>query len=479
MKKKDKIQKTVKSGKNTALRMSSSTFPKVEAAMVKWLQDVRDKNGAINGVQLMERAAQFAVLIPDEKHFKASTGWLKGFMKRNEVIHRTLKGEANSVNLEDVENFKTDKLAGILQRYHVNDIFNYDEAGLQYGATSRKTLTFKGDTAHGTKEDKRRLTLLFCANMSGLEKKQLLAIGRFNNPRDMPSWKKRPCHYTANTKSWMTSEIFQNWLEKWNRNLANKGRKIALVLDNATCHPKITLSNIELEFLPPNTTSHIQPMDQGIIANFKRHHRHYYIMAHLCPAIEAGRSPDKITMFPALEFCVQAWNNVTARTIARCFRRAGFINPAVPQNTPEEEEEENLPLAVLAERLTTVAQLPHTPEDVDRVLNEVEDVAYDTCGALTDQEIVNEVTLDADGEALPDHEEIDEDQIPTEPIKKPCSYAQALMYMEELKLYASCTQGPESDEMYADALRMHARIIRVLPKQRQATMDQYLTTAQV
>ena len=84
---------------------------------------------------------------------------------------------------------------------------------------------------------------------------------------------------------------------KWNNKLANKGRKIALVLDNATCHPKITLSNIELVFLPPNTTSHIQPMDQGIIANFKRHYRHYDIMAFMCPAIEAGRSPDKITIF--------------------------------------------------------------------------------------------------------------------------------------------------------------------------------------
>ena len=277
----------------------------------------------------------------------------------------------------------------------------------------------------------------------------------------------------------MTSEIFQNWLEKWNNKLANKGRKIALVLDNATCHPKITLSNIELVFLPPNTTSHIQPMDQGIIANFKRHYRHYYIMAFMCPAIEAGRSPDKITVFPALEFCVQAWNKVTARTIARCFRHAGFNNPDVPQNTIEEEEEENLPLTVLAERLTTVAQLPHTPDDVDRVLNEVEDVAFDTCGRLTDQEIVTEVTLDANGEALPDHEDADGNQAPAEPIKKPCTYAQALMYMEELKLYAACAQGPESDEMYADALKMHARIIRVLPKQRQATMDQYLTTAQI
>ena len=38
------------------------------------------------------------------------------------------------------------------------------------------------------------------------------------------------------------------------------------------------------------------------------------------------------------------------------------------------------------------------------------------------------------------------------------SYAQALMHMEELKLYASSTQWPESDEMYVDALRLHARI---------------------
>ena len=165
VKKKDKIQKAVKSGKNTTKRMSSSTFPKVEAAMLRWLQDVRERNGAINGVQLLERASEFAVLIPEESHFKASGGWLNGFMKRNDVIYRTLKGEANSVNLDDVEKFKTDTLVDVLQRYHVNDIFNCDEAGLQYGATSRKTLTFKGDTAHGTKVDKKKLlTILFCTN---------------------------------------------------------------------------------------------------------------------------------------------------------------------------------------------------------------------------------------------------------------------------------------------------------------------------
>ena len=41
VKKIDKIQKAVKSGKNTTLRMSSSILPKVGAAMPKWLQDAR------------------------------------------------------------------------------------------------------------------------------------------------------------------------------------------------------------------------------------------------------------------------------------------------------------------------------------------------------------------------------------------------------------------------------------------------------
>ena len=158
-------------------------------------------------------------------------------------------------------------------------------------------------------------------------------------------------------------------------------------------------------------------------------------MAFLCPAIEAGRSPDKITIFPALEFAVQAWNNVTARTISRFFRRAGFINPETIPNTPEEEEEDNLPLAVLAEKLSSV-NMPHTPEDVERILGEVEDHANDTCGTLTDQEIVNEVNQDFGGEPIAcDQDDLVEDDIPDEPIKKPCSYAEALMHMEELKLY--------------------------------------------
>jgi len=71
----------------------------------------------------------------------------------------------------------------------------------------------------------------------------------------------------------MTSSIFEQWLRKWDRTLMIENRKIALVLNNCTAHPKIFLQNIELVFLPPNVTSLVQPSDQGRIRTLKHNYR--------------------------------------------------------------------------------------------------------------------------------------------------------------------------------------------------------------
>ncbi|GBB84277.1 hypothetical protein RclHR1_01090016 [Rhizophagus clarus] len=55
-----------------------------------------------------------------------------------------------------------------------------------------------------------------------------------------------------------------------------KGRKILLLVDNAPVHALyegVKLTNIEIKFLPPNTTAHLQPYDKGIINSFKAHYR--------------------------------------------------------------------------------------------------------------------------------------------------------------------------------------------------------------
>lgn len=67
----------------------------------------------------------------------------------------------------------------------------------------------------------------------------------------------------------MTSHIMEKWLKLVNRKMVRQKRKILLFLDNAQSHLKINLSNIKLRFFPANTTSKLQPMDQGIIQTLK------------------------------------------------------------------------------------------------------------------------------------------------------------------------------------------------------------------
>ena len=68
------------------------------------------------------------------------------------------------------------------------------------------------------------------------------------------------------------NDVIKEVLEKLNAKLKRKGRKILFLMDNASCHSHNlaeTFSNITIKFLPKNATSMTQPLDAGIIANWK------------------------------------------------------------------------------------------------------------------------------------------------------------------------------------------------------------------
>lgn len=93
-------------------------------------------------------------------------------------------------------------------------------------------------------------------------------------PRCFRGVRQLPTDYDANKTACMTSQFFETWLRKWDTKLSRKGRKVALIVDNCPAHPHVdALQAIELVFLPPNTTSEIQPCDQGIIYALKCHYR--------------------------------------------------------------------------------------------------------------------------------------------------------------------------------------------------------------
>jgi hypothetical protein len=107
-----------------------------------------------------------------------------------------------------------------------------------------------------------------------------------------------PVFWRANKKAWVTAKLFLDWFKNCfvpevqtylkKKNLSNRA---LLIIDNAPGHPtsiKLENSDIEILFLPPNTTSLIQPLDQGLILTFKA----YYTRRTFRRILEASEQPN-------------------------------------------------------------------------------------------------------------------------------------------------------------------------------------------
>ena len=127
----------------------------------------------------------------------------------------------------------------------------------------------KGENCSGGKYSKVRLTGMAAASAAG-EKLPMFVIGKSVKPRCFKHVKSLPCRYLAQPESWMSSFLFDEWVKELDRKFEKEHRKIVLIVDNCPAHPIIDgLKSIELVFLPPNTTSKTQPMDQGVIRSLK------------------------------------------------------------------------------------------------------------------------------------------------------------------------------------------------------------------
>ena len=68
----------------------------------------------------------------------------------------------------------------------------------------------------------------------------------------------------------MDAVLFQKYLEDVNNQMIRQNTKV--LLENASSHRKLNQSNVKMKFYPPNCTSRLQLLDQGIIKVFKVHY---------------------------------------------------------------------------------------------------------------------------------------------------------------------------------------------------------------
>jgi hypothetical protein len=193
-------------------------------------------------------------------------------------------------------------------------------------------------TMPGFKVSKDRLTLLLGGNAAGDCKLKPLLVYHAENPRALKNITKAslPVVWKSNPKAWVTQIIFQDWyfhhfvpeVEKYCKD-NNLPFKILLLVDNAPGHPA-SLSdyhaNIKVLYLPPNTTSLLQPMDQGVIFTFKK----YYLRRTFRQAVKATEGESGITLrqfwkeyniYKAVKNIDASWRELTTTNINAVWKK--------------------------------------------------------------------------------------------------------------------------------------------------------------
>ncbi|ESN91598.1 hypothetical protein HELRODRAFT_165651 [Helobdella robusta] len=165
-----------------------------------------------------------------------------------------------------------------------------NETGLYYRSLPQRSLVLKSDKRKGIKTAKERITVLLACSQTG-EKLPPLVIGYAENPR---------CF---------------------------KGRKILLFVDNCSAHPEISMSNVIVKYLPPKTTSCLQPLDAGIISQIKAIYRKK-LLRHVLTDMEEADTARELAKFVnllnAINWLDVAWRNVNPTSITKCFNKCGF-----------------------------------------------------------------------------------------------------------------------------------------------------------
>ena len=227
-----------------------------------------------------------------------------------------------------------------------------------------------------------------------------------------------------------------SWVEKFKQ---RRGIVFRVISGEAAAAPKEVANNWAsdalqkiLIFLPPNTTSILQPCDQGIIKAFKQIYRKLLVRSYILHVEDQmkGRKKDqvyKVDVLDALHRIKEAWSLVKQDCIANCFRHAGFVarDQEVESEGEAIQEENDVTdtdsFGNLFSRLSDMIPLSTTAEAYLAV-----DEGLATSEVLTTEEIVNSI-------AEKDDEEEDDEEMPPPP--PPPTVAEARDAMKTLRQF--------------------------------------------
>lgn len=233
---------------------------------------------------------------------------------------------------------------------------------------------------------KDRVTLMLCTNAAG-EKAPILMIGKSARPRSLKNVK-TPVVYDANKKGWMTVALATKWFKDifvpFKRKLLGSAEPAVLLWDNHSSHSldKEMLKqyrDIHIIFLPPNLTSHHQPLDAGIIAATKLRYKTTMVQMlndvvdHWEERRDAAEHNKSGTngllqghyahLGDAVMIIDQAWGGITDETIQNCWIKANCLPAGLQEQLMKTSDKGRAKIAARATTASSGVAAMATDED--------------------------------------------------------------------------------------------------------------------
>uniref|UniRef100_K7GFF7 HTH CENPB-type domain-containing protein n=1 Tax=Pelodiscus sinensis TaxID=13735 RepID=K7GFF7_PELSI len=369
---------------------------KMEKLLVLWMKDQIEKRTPLSLMTIQTKAYSLFEDLKKKKKgydydqtFTASHGWLDRFKMQANLHNVKLSGEAASANSKAAEPF-IEELDKLIKEgnYFPEQIFNVDETGLFWKKMPEHTYIHReAKTMPGYKAFKDHLTVMLGGNVSGYKLKPLLNY-RSENPRAFKNISKAtlPVHYRANKKAWLTLALFEDWfmncfIPEVKSYFLEKGIpfQILFILDNAPGHPQYLNylnSDVKVVFLPPNTTSILQPMDQGAIAAFKAYYlRNSFAKAVTATECENGKTLPEFWKDYNILHCIRniaaGWEEVTPQCMNGIWKKIlkRFVNCF--EGFEKEKELEDISNNIV--QLAKEVDLEMDNEDIHQLVEDVGD----------------------------------------------------------------------------------------------------------
>ena len=313
------------------------TSEAIEVLMRDWVWNMWENHTFISDAAIQEKAKRIqntvnrSLPLCDRTNLKFSSGWLYRFKKRNSFKCYKSHGESGDAD-EVAAASHLPFLRSIVAEYALNDIFNADEFGLWHSRAPTSTI---GPTRlNGMKLNKDRTTFLICANADGTERLPPLVVGRAQRPMCFRGLSASDLgfDYTGSLKGWMNTELFFNWLLRFDAYISStRDRKALLLIDNAPCNGnEDTLpspQNVRVLYLPKCTKSILQPLDAGVIASLQRHYQRKQIeRAVTIIEEETSEKLYQVDLNTAIEWMYAIWNSLESTTIYNCWVKTRLVD---------------------------------------------------------------------------------------------------------------------------------------------------------